>query len=175
MWRGGTSSPSSHFCWVKSISIQDGMTYGHFKPITSPRYVNQCWEHVFHLTKTGNVPVNRLAIGVPYVDKSNLTRANRGKNGDIRCRGNTWYVPYETVQSRHEKGDHPAVFPIQLVHRCLFLHGLTLDSVVLDPFMGTGTTLAACEPLGVTGIGIDLNPDCINYARKRILESRGND
>jgi site-specific DNA-methyltransferase (adenine-specific) len=64
------------FHWIKSISIEtkEGkqISAGHFKPIQSRRFVNDCHEYVFHLTKTGSTPLDRLAVGVPYSDKSNI-------------------------------------------------------------------------------------------------------
>ena len=51
-----------------------GDTVGHFKPITSDRYLNHNHEAVFHFTPTGATPLNRLAIGVPFKDKSNIAR-----------------------------------------------------------------------------------------------------
>ena len=49
-------------------------SFGHFKPINSPRFLNDCHEYVFHFTKSGRVELNRLALGVPYQDKSNIGR-----------------------------------------------------------------------------------------------------
>src|SRR5208337_2677919 len=43
--------------WVKSVFV-GGKTYGPFKPINSKRYSNRCFEFIFHLTKTGEVPLN---------------------------------------------------------------------------------------------------------------------
>src|SRR5215213_728260 len=63
----------NHILWVKSISIGDD-TVGHFKPITSRRYLNHNHEAIFHFTKTGAVELDRLAIGVPFKDKSNIAR-----------------------------------------------------------------------------------------------------
>jgi site-specific DNA-methyltransferase (adenine-specific) len=60
--------------WVKSISIGDD-TVGHFKPIASKRYLNHNHEAIFHFTKTGSEPVDRVSIGVPFKDKSNPTSA----------------------------------------------------------------------------------------------------
>ena len=40
-------------------------TFGHFKPINSPRFLNDCHEYIFHFTKSGCVELNRLALGVP--------------------------------------------------------------------------------------------------------------
>ncbi|MFT8765079.1 MAG: site-specific DNA-methyltransferase, partial [Gluconobacter potus] len=111
----------NHITWIKSISVGE-ITYGHFKPLNSARFVNRNHEHVFHLTKTGNVPVQRLDAGVPFTDKSNIVR--RQHITDRRCRGDTWFIPYETVRSRKEKFSHPGTFPVALPEACIRLHGL---------------------------------------------------
>ena len=148
----------NHITWVKSLSIGDD-TVGHFKPITSKRFLNQNHEALFHFTKTGSVEVDRLAIGVPFKDKSNIARW--GHKRDRRCGGNVWFIPYETVQSKAQKFNHPAGFPVGLPLRCLQLQGRE-DVVVLDPFLGAGTTLVAAAKLGHRGIGVELDP---HYAR----------
>ena len=57
------------------MRVEGGLkTFGHFKPINSPRFLNDCHEYVFHFTKSGRVELNRLALGVPYQDKSNIAR-----------------------------------------------------------------------------------------------------
>jgi hypothetical protein len=43
-------------------------------PSTAPRFVNDCHEYVFHFTQHGETALDRTAIGVPYQDKSNVTR-----------------------------------------------------------------------------------------------------
>ncbi|GBQ06253.1 DNA-methyltransferase [Saccharibacter floricola] len=155
----------NHISWIKSVAVGD-VTYGHFKPVNSPRFVNRNHEHVFHLTKNGDVPVERLQAGVPFTDKSNITR--RQHAADRRCRGDTWFIPYETVRSRKGKFSHPGTFPRALPERCLQLHGFDGDSVVLDPFMGTGTTLLAAEKLGLQGIGIEADTSYVRVARERL-------
>jgi site-specific DNA-methyltransferase (adenine-specific) len=154
----------NHIVWNKSLSIGDE-TYGHFKPITSKRFINQNHEAIFHFTLTGNVPVDRLAVGVPYMDKSNIKR--RGHAQDKRCAGNTWFIPYETVQSNAEKFNHPASFPIGLPMKCIQLAGKS-NALVLDPFMGTGTTLVAAYRLGHKSIGMELDPGYAAIAERRL-------
>jgi len=155
----------NHITWVKSIAIDD-VTHGHFKPVNSHRFVNRNHEHVFHLTHQGDVRLARIAAGVPFTDKSNIAR--RGHAQDRRCRGDTWFIPYETVQAKRQKFDHPGTFPVALPQACLALHGAGPGSVVLDPFMGTGTTLLAAELIGAHGIGIDCDLGYVRTACERL-------
>ena len=64
---------------------------------------------------------------------------------------------------------HPTQKPVALMKWCLgFLPNAT---TILDPFMGSGTTLVACEKLGRQGIGIELDPDYFAIACKRVDEA----
>lgn len=152
--------------WIKSISIDD-ITRGHFKPINSKRYLNHNHEYIFHFTKNGNTPIDRKSIGVPYMDKSNIKRRNHIE--DKRCRGDTWFIPYKTIQNKEQKFNHPGTFPIELPLQCLKLVGKTTGNVY-DPFMGTGTTLLASEQIGWNGYGSELSEDYVNIALKRLFE-----
>ncbi|MGI6294581.1 MAG: DNA-methyltransferase [Armatimonadota bacterium] len=164
--------------WVKSIAIMKdevgdypGITQdivvGHYKPINSGRFLNDCHEYIFHLTKHGKTPLDRLAIGVPYQDKSNVTRwANGGS--DLHCRGNTWFIPYETIQSRDKERPHPATFPIELPARCIRLHGVERTRLVLDPFLGIGSSAIACASLEVPFVGFELAPDYFQESCERL-------
>ena len=155
--------------WVKSIAIQKedvgrypditgNVSVGHYKPINSPRYINDCHEYIFHLTKAGDVPLDRLAVGVEYQDKSNVARWN-GAREDRRCRGNTWFVPYRTIQSRDKQRPHPATFPLKIPEMCVRLHGLERTRRVVDPFLGIGSSAVACVQLGVDFIGFETDAD----------------
>jgi len=76
--------------WIKSISIErEGETnsFGHFKPINSKRYLNDCHEYVFHFTSEGKTKLDRLAIGVPYADKSNIKRWSHTDGKDSAVEG----------------------------------------------------------------------------------------
>jgi site-specific DNA-methyltransferase (adenine-specific) len=168
--------------WIKSIAIEKadvgdypGITgdvaVGHFKPINSPRFLNDCQEFVFHLTKTGKVPLDRLAIGVPYQDPSNITRWKAAKEGR-RCRGNTWFVPYATIKSRDEQRPHPATFPVELARKCIRLHGLERTTLVMDPFLGLGHAGVAAVNLGVDFVGFELDEAYFGEAAAAIREAR---
>lgn len=154
----------NNITWVKSVAIGDD-TVGHFKPITSKRFLNNNHESIFHFTKTGVIEIDRIAVGVPFKDKSNIARWGHAR--DRRCAGNVWFIPYETVKSRAEKFDHPAGFPVDLPKRCIQLHGAK-SPVVLDPFLGAGTTLVAAQSLGCQGIGIEIDSEYVAAATKRL-------
>jgi site-specific DNA-methyltransferase (adenine-specific) len=154
----------NHITWIKSITTK-GDSVGHFKPVAGQRFLHHNHEHIFHLTLSGEVKLDRLAIGVPFKDKSNIAR--RGHAKDLRCRGNTWFIPYDTVQSKAEKYHHPSTFPVELPRWCIRLHGRE-NPLVLDPYMGTGTTVVAAELEGARSIGIDVDPTYVAIAQARL-------
>ena len=159
--------------WIKSISIEtrDGqqVSAGHFKPINSKRYVNDCHEYVFHLTKAGDVPVDRKGVGVPYQDKSNISRWGHTGGDDRRCRGNTWFVPYKTIQRRAKERPHPATFPTELAEKCIRLHGLGEETVMLEPFLGIGHAAEAARSCSIKRfIGFEIDEEYLAVARERL-------
>jgi len=157
----------NHITWIKSIATGVD-SVGHYKPVAGARFLNHNHEHVFHLTLRGDVKLDRLSVGVPFKDKSNIAR--RGHARDLRCRGNTWFIPYRTVQARSEKFNHPGTFPVDLPRWCIRLHGRA-GARVLDPFMGSGTTLVAAALEGAAGCGIELDPDYVATAAARLAVS----
>ena len=142
------------------------LAVGHYKPINSPRFLNDCHEFLFHFTPGGATPLDRRAIGVPYQDRSNIGRWSAAADG-VRCRGNTWFIPYETIQNREKDRPHPATFPPKLPEMCLRLHGLDRVRTVADPFLGLGSTAVACAQLGVSFVGIELDTGYLKEAVSR--------
>jgi site-specific DNA-methyltransferase (adenine-specific) len=162
--------------WIKAITIENEqgelVSRGHFKPINSPRYLNDCHEYVFHLAPEGRTPVDRLALGVPYADKSNIARWSHTGGGDLRCRGNTWFIPYETIQRRAKDRPHPATFPVQLAEWCIRLHGTARVQTMLDPFLGIGNSAVAAAGCGVKRfIGFEIDQTYLAEAKRRIAAS----
>jgi hypothetical protein len=67
--------------WIKSIALLDEPARGHVKPVNSDRFLNDAHEFIFHLTPHGRTPLDKLAIEVPFADKSNLGRGDAGRTG----------------------------------------------------------------------------------------------
>lgn len=164
------------FHWIKSITVTptsgEPISAGHFKPINSKRYVNDCHEYVFHLTKTGDVTLDRRAAGVPYADKSNIARWGHTDGADLRCRGNTWFIPYETIQSRKGERPHPATFPVALAEQCIKIHGKGESTRLLDPFLGIGSSALAAKSQKIAHFtGIELDEGYLSVAADRIRQT----
>lgn len=167
--------------WIKSIAIpkacmgnyqhiKGDIAVGHYKPISSKRFHNQCQEFIFHFTKKGDVKLDKISIGVPYQDKSNILRWKSTNGGDLRDRGNTWFIPYETIK---ESRPHPSTFPVELPIMCIKDHdGITEDTLVLDPFMGIGSTAIAAIRLGVNFIGFEIDNKYVEIANERIINEK---
>ena len=73
--------------------------------------------------------------------------------------GDVWRIPQET------KNPHPAPFPVELAQRCI---SSTSAGVVLDPFIGSGTTAIAAEKSNRQWIGMDISEEYCELARRRI-------
>ena len=157
------------FHWVKSLAVPEfNISIGHYKPVNSKRYVNNCHEFIFHFSKTGAVQLDKLSIGVPYQDKSNIGRW-KSVQGDLRDRGDMWFIPYKTVQ---EQKIHPAMFPVALPEMCIKLHGLKKGKlIVLDPFLGSGSTVIASKKLGCDYIGFEIDKVYYEIAQKQIEQT----
>jgi DNA modification methylase len=100
-----------------------------------------------HATKSGNV--------------YEIPDANGRRN-----RRSVW-----TVTTKPYSGAHFAVMPAALVEPCIKA-GCPEGGTVLDPFAGSGTTLAVAAELGRSGIGCELNPEYIELAEQRIAKSK---
>ncbi|HEY5752132.1 MAG TPA: site-specific DNA-methyltransferase [Chthoniobacterales bacterium] len=161
------------FHWIKSITVRDKqlgeISVGHFKPINSKRFVNDCHEFIFHLTHSGEVSLDRLALGVVYADKSNIARWGHTGGRDRRCRGNNWFIPYETIRSRKCERPHPATFPVALAENCFLLHGHGAETVMMDPFLGLGASAVAAQNLGAKRfIGFEIDDLYLAEAKARL-------
>jgi site-specific DNA-methyltransferase (adenine-specific) len=141
-------------------------------------------EYVFLLTKSERYFYDAEALREPYADgvgkdrlacpkasvgrggnEANRLRSEFYKNGG-RNRRSVW-----TVTTKPYSGAHFAVMPPDLVEPCIKA-GCPEGGTVLDPFAGSGTTLAVAAELGRSGIGCELNPEYIALAEQRIAKSR---
>jgi len=84
-----------------------------------------------------------------------------------------WFMYPEDVK---REGDHPAPFPEKLPGRLmrLYTYGTVVQfpgEIVLDPFVGTGTTCAVAKSMGRRYVGIDINPAYVKLAHQRVSDA----
>lgn len=156
-------------------SVQDRCTRSH--------------EYIFMFTKSAKYHYNAEAIRTPAAESSvsrmaqnidnqvGSTRANGGNktNGNMKTVGNPESVNRKSVWNISVKGfkeAHFATFPQELPTLCIKA-GCPVNGIVLDPFMGAGTTAVVAKGLGRDYIGFELNPEYVSIATKRLYNELG--
>ncbi len=146
-------------------------------------------EYVFLLTKSERYYYDAEAVSEASVDpvgsKKRYESAFGGAKVDARIeqglvttpKGMREFSPTRnrrsvwTITTKPYSGAHFAVMPASLVEPCIKA-GCPEGGTVLDPFAGSGTTLAVAAELGRSGIGCELNPEYIALAERRIKDAR---
>jgi DNA modification methylase len=110
---------------------------------------------------------------VPSPQQRKRRAPKRKRRGNL-LDGRTWtrysISVWSDIQKTPEelKLKHPALFPAQLAKRVIECFLPPKGKLVLDPFCGLGSTVLAAHALGRLGIGLDINPDYIALAQKRL-------
>jgi len=138
----------------------------HCKNRFSGRYETINWftksdSYTFHL--------DRLRVPQKYPNKKHFKGPNLGKlsgNPLGKNPGDVWIFP--NVKNNHvEKTDHPCQFPVELVER--FVLGMSdKDDWLLDPYLGTGSSIIAAIRHDRKGAGAEIFPNYMDIARRRI-------
>lgn len=106
--------------------------------------------------------------------KGTWKRDGRGRTSDItRDEFSEWTNGVWSFSGESKKRiGHPAPFPVELPRRCIKLFSFVND-IVLDPFLGSGSTLVACAITNRQGIGVDVDREYCELARRRLLNEGG--
>jgi DNA modification methylase len=153
-------------------------------------------EYIFFLTKSSDYFYNADAIREPHVTFSPQSRMRGGRNhfgkrggtpeagkngGDSNLHDGRWDQAFHPLGRNKRtvwsiplskfRGAHFAVFPEALVRTCL-LAGCPPEGLVLDPFLGSGTTAVVAQQLGQSYLGIELAKEYCHIARNRLKQAR---
>lgn len=121
----------------------------------SPRH-----DDILMFTKSKNFIFNLDNVRIPqkyYRERNNMRGANPGDVWEFS------HVHY----CNENRQNHPTQKPEGLIER-IILASSNEGSLVLDPFLGSGTTLRVCQQLNRLGIGIELNPDYVTMTHNRL-------
>ena len=148
------------FCWRKTDNGVPGGWGNRFK---------NAWEPVFHFCKQQQIKFRPEAVGhksddcIVYSPDNPKSRSGSGLlgcgDGREATRATGLARPSNVIEVKTEssQGSHSAPFPRALVEFFLKAFSDTGD-IVFDPFMGSGTTMAAAETLGRVGYGCEISP-----------------
>lgn len=131
------------------------------------------YETIMWFTKSDEYVFNLDAVRVPqkYPGKKHFKGPKAGQysgNPLGKNPGDLWVIP--NVKSNHvEKTEHPCQFPVELIER-LVLSLSNEGDWVLDPFLGTGTTVIAAVRHGRRSVGAEIVPRYVALARQRIQQ-----
>ena len=101
----------------------------------------------------------------PYRENSAKTRRLMAK-GTGGARIYDWWEINQVKNTSREKTAHPCQMPLEVMKRIVGI--LPDDATIIDPFMGSGTTGVACRELNREFVGIELNREYFEIAKKRI-------
>lgn len=163
------------------------------KPNPMPESVNdrctKSHEYIFLLSKSQRYYYDRESIREEIKESTN-GKAGVRRSGDSKTRSREhWGVPHNpenviveydeikgankrsvwTIPTKPYEGAHFAVFPTELIEPCI-MAGAPVGGIVLDPFMGSGTTAQVAQSLGRQYLGCELNQDYEELQKKRLRQ-----
>jgi len=148
--------PRERLTWVKGEVADDVTTtstaWGSFRSASNP---------VLRATAEPIFIVDKLTHTRPKGETS-IT-----KEEFMAWTRNTWFAPVRGLVTG--RGANPAQFPLEIPRRLMKLYGYT-DDLVVDPFVGEGTTLVAAKRLGRKSVGIDQGPKQVQRAANRVSQ-----
>ena len=142
--------------WDKSASAGSSCAWGSFKSASNP-CLRDIHEYLLIFSK-GNYKLPRTKA-----ERENGRIDSIEKEDFISQTKSIWSFPTE----RASRVNHPAPFPVDLPRKCIEMFTFEGD-VVLDPFLGSGTTAVASKLTGRKYIGVDLSEEYCNIAEQRV-------
>lgn len=176
----GTSFKQALYFKECGFNLHDTMIYQRSAPpLTHNRY-EQHFEYMFVFSKGAPATFNPMKIKKEYPDKRLFKTIRREKDGssDVgfvgkqsdKIIGNVWYIKAGGGHSASDAlaHEHPAIFPESLARDHIASWSNPGD-LVLDPFIGSGTTAKMAKETGRHWIGIDISEEYCKLARRRVM------
>ncbi len=149
--------------WVKAEGATGSTAWGSFKSAANP-VMRDLSERIVIASKgrfdRAPIRAKREKLGLPF---ENTISKEEFMEGTL----DVWRIQPESAR----RVGHPAPFPVAIPGRCIELFTFR-DDVVLDPFMGSGSTAVAAVKADRRYVGYDMDPDYVALAEKRVAEAQ---
>ena len=109
----------------------------------------------------------------PYKNPNDKRIKERIANGDIGGKLYDWWNVNQVKNVSKTKTEHPCQMPLEVMMNIIGI--LPENALIIDPFMGSGTTGVACKKLSRDFIGIEIDPCYFEIANNRIMEETNED
>lgn len=150
--------------WQKADGASGSCAWGSFRSAANP-VLRDVTERVVVASKgrfdRARPPRARQVLGLPH-------ESTLATDDFLSLTLDVWSIPPESAT----RVGHPAPFPVELPEQLIRLYTYR-DDLVLDPFMGSGSTLVAAARLGRRYAGYDLDPDYVRIAEDRVRAEPG--
>jgi DNA modification methylase len=151
--------PRGEVIWQKAEGASGSCAWGSYRSAANP-VLRDITERVVIASKgrfdRAKSVKDRELLGLPY--ENSLT-----SDEFMAATLDVWEIPPESAR----RVQHPAPFPVELPERLIQLYTYR-DDLILDPFMGSGSTLVAAVRTGRRYVGYDLDPSYVALARRRV-------
>jgi modification methylase len=145
--------------WQKAAGAAGNCAWGSFQSASNPT-LRDLTERVIVASKgrpdRAITRAKREQLGLPHADSI-------GRDEFMEATLDVWQIRPE----RAKRVKHPAPFPVELPERLIHLYTY-VDDVVLDPFLGSGSTAVAAKRTGRHYVGYDTDPEYISIAEARV-------
>ena len=175
--KSGTSFRQALYFMEIGLNLNDTMIWRKTNPmpqVKQPRY-SSCFEYMFVFSKgtpkTFNPIMRECKLGGKLYDSTAKNMDGESGRHKLTYNVNKEMVDYNIwdIAVAQNKTSHPAVYPIEIPLKHIQSWSNEGD-IVLDPFMGSGTTGLAALELNRKFIGIELNEEYFDLSKQRILE-----
>src|SRR5438270_5471493 len=156
--------PRGEIVWIKASGAAGNCAWGSWMSASNPA-LRDVTERILVASKgrfdRAVPPRQRQARGLPW-------ESTIGRDDFLAWTLDTWQIRPESAR----RVGHPAPFPVELPRRLIELYTYR-DDVVLDPFMGAGSTAVAAVQAGRRYVGFDTDTDYVQLAARRVAAASG--
>jgi len=169
----GRAVPITYLLWDKiKFYLNQEIVWNYGAGVASKKYLSPRNEKIMWYVKNKE----EYTFNLDDIRDPDVKYPNQKKNGKLRCNtlgknpSDVWQIAKVTSgtdRASEERTDHPAQFPMDLITR-MVLGFTNRNDLVLDPFMGSGTTAAVCMSKGRLSLGFEIRQDYCQTIKKRL-------